>query len=155
MENKLVWTDDVLTAYQAGFGKELSYYSLKVTLERVEEAFKIEDGRYVDGKGVSLVVEDGKIVGFYFPDGAKDFEHEAEAFERIAFELKKERDLLIELFKNSFDPCEVCAFNEDHEECDSCDCSCAVCGNSTCKCKNCLNENFCFDARRAERIFEK
>ena len=41
MENKLVWTDDVLTAYQAGFGKELSITVLKLRLRELKKHLRL------------------------------------------------------------------------------------------------------------------
>lgn len=60
------------------------------------KAVPIEDGRYIKAGEVSVVVEDGEPVGFYRPDGPEESEseHRAEVFERMAFKLGEEQNLL-------------------------------------------------------------
>lgn len=83
-------------------------------------------------------------------------EHQEETFERMAFKLAEERELLIEGMRQMVDPCDFCEFGEEQPECDYVDCNCFVCGKADCPCKACRNNcNFTFSPERAKRILKR
>lgn len=65
------------------------------------EVIPVSDGRYIKAGEVSVVVEDGKPVGFYRADGPEESEaeHRAEVFERMAFKLGEEKKILLKIVK--------------------------------------------------------
>ena len=84
-------------------------------------------------------------------------EHQEETFERIAFELKEERDLAAWCIQHEIDRCEVCAkVHIWDEDCETWDGNCGRCGNMKCPCKLCsYGDNFYFSPERAKEIKEK
>ena len=83
-------------------------------------------------------------------------EREEETFERMAFRLEEERELLIEGMRQMVDPCDFCEFGEEQPECDSVYCDCDFCGRTDCPCKICRNNsNFTFSPERAKRILRR
>ena len=71
-----------------------------------------------------------------------------ETFERMAFKLGEERELLIEGIKRMVDACE---FGEERPDCD-----CLVCGCKDCVCRKCRNNsNFVFSPERAKKSLER
>lgn len=67
------------------------------------EVVPVEDGRYIRAGEVSAIVEDGKPVGFYRPDGPEgsEAEHRAEVFERMAFKLGEEKEILLRIVRRT------------------------------------------------------
>lgn len=83
-------------------------------------------------------------------------ERQEETFERMAFKLAEERELLIEGMRQMADPCDFCEFGEEQPECNSVDCNCFVCGKADCPCMACRNNsNFTFSPERARRILKR
>lgn len=122
----------------------------------VVSAKEAEDKRkYVElGSGLRLVIKDGRIEGWYFceKDPFEELlkaEHRAEAFERMAFELKEERDRLLKIAVRLEEICDNCAYGEFHEECDEADCDCSACKSEGCICKGCMDGD-CFRPKREE-----
>ena len=91
------------------------------------EVVPVEDGRYIRAGEISAIVEDGKPVGFYRPDGPEESEaeHRAEVFERMAFKLEEELRITKEYLQRAeySIPCGLCLYmNEesDGEHCWNC-----------------------------------
>lgn len=83
-------------------------------------------------------------------------ERQEETFERMAFKLAEERELLIEGIKRMVDACEFCEFGEERPECDYADCDCLGCGCKDCVCRKCgNNSNFVFSPERAKKSLER
>jgi hypothetical protein len=79
-----------------------------------------------------------------------------ETFERMAFKLAEEREILIEGIKRMVDACEFCEFVEERPECDYADYDCLVCGCKDCVCRKCgNNSNFIFSPERAKKSLER
>ena len=78
-------------------------------------------------------------------------------FERIAFEMKEERDLAAWCINHEIERCEVCAKQPGWtEDCETWDGNCGACGNLKCPCKFCNHgDRFYFSAVRAKEIKEK
>lgn len=105
------------------------------------EVVPVEDGRYIRAGEVSAIVEDGKPVGFYRPDGPEESEaeHRAEVFERMAFKLGEELDAAKKFIKNALVlvPCGACLYKDETSDSEHC--------------KDCTkrNSNFVFSAEKA------
>ena len=83
-------------------------------------------------------------------------ERREETFERMAFKLAEERELLIEGMRQMVDPCDFCEFGEEQPECEEADYCCMACKNKNCSCNNCKrNCNFVFSPERAKRILKR
>ena len=79
-----------------------------------------------------------------------------ETFERMAFKLAEERELLIEGIKRMVDACEFCEFGEERPECEFADYMCFSCSNKKCPCHDCHHRsNFIFSAERAKKSLER
>lgn len=87
-----------------------------------------------------------------------DAEHRAETFERMAFEIKEERDALLFLFTHGYGTCDVC-INRKEAEKENCEMDCNVCGLCICPCKNCLvnghDTNFILDLEFVKEKMQK
>ncbi len=105
------------------------------------EVVPVEDGRYIRAGEVSAIVEDGKPVGFYRPDGPEESEaeHRAEVFERMAFKLSEELDAAKKYIeKNTYvGSCGACLYGDEDSDGEHC--------------KDCTNRcsNFVFSAEKA------
>ena len=106
------------------------------------EVVPVEDGRYIRAGEVSAIVEDGKPVGFYRPDGPEESEaeHRAEVFEKMAFKLGEELDAAKKyIIKNALVlvPCGACLYKDETSDSEHC--------------KNCTvrNLHFIFSAEKA------
>ena len=83
-------------------------------------------------------------------------EKQEETFERMAFKLAEERELLIESYREELSNCQICEFGGEFPECEEADYCCAVCKNRSCPCSNCKkNSNFTFSPERAKRILKR
>lgn len=73
-----------------------------------------------------------------------------ETFERMAFKLAEERDILKYVFTHHFEPCDVCVYRKNCEKAEMCENECDICGEINCPCYNCwfggVDENFVLDA---------
>ena len=99
------------------------------------EVVPVEDGRYIRAGEVSAIVEDGKPVGFYRPEGPmeeiednpsvgvadtslctreafEEAEHRAEVFERMAFKLGEEKKILLKIVRRTVG----CGWCENHKK---------------------------------------
>ena len=105
------------------------------------EVVPVEDGRYIKAGEVSAIVEDGKPVGFYRPDGPEESEaeHRAEVFERMAFKLGEELDAAKKYIEKNIyvGSCGACIYKDEDSN-----------GKH---CKNCTgrNSHFIFSAEKA------
>lgn len=115
-----------------------------------------EDGRrYIELEGgLRVVTYKGRIEGWYFceKDPFEELlkaEHRAEVFERMAFVLKEERDMLLEISVRCTELCEHCSYGGFHDGCDECDCDCSVCKDEGCICRHC-EDGSCFFAKAEE-----
>ncbi len=126
------------------------------------EVVPVEDGRYIRAGEVSAIVEDGKPVGFYRPDGPmeeiednpsvdvadtslctreafEEAKHRAEVFERMAFKLGEELDAAKKFIKSAvvLVPCGACLYRDETSDSEHC--------------KDCTkrNLNFIFSAEKA------
>ena len=105
------------------------------------EVVPVEDGRYIKAGEVSAIVEDGKPVGFYRPDGPEESEAErrTEVFERMAFKLGEELDAAKKYIEKNIyvGSCGACLYKDEDSN-----------GKH---CKNCTgrNSHFIFSAEKA------
>ncbi|MBR3953682.1 MAG: hypothetical protein IKJ82_08795 [Oscillospiraceae bacterium] len=93
---------------------------------------------------------------------AKEAEHRAEVFERMAFKLQEERELLIWFLRKVcngtwFCDCDGCANGEQFGACGDIDKSCRGCEREgTCPCGTCeRGSNLVFDSERAKKLWEE
>ena len=92
----------------------------------------------------------------------RETEHRAEVFERMAFKLQEERELLIWFLRKVcngtwFCDCDGCANAEQFGACGDIDKSCAGCEKEgTCPCGTCeRGSNLVFDPERAKKLWEE
>lgn len=108
------------------------------------EAVPVEDGRYIKAGEVSAIVEDGKPVGFYRPEGPEESEaeHRAEVFERMAFKLGEEKKILLKIVRKVVG----CGWCENHKK---------KFNEEPCRSCGILASNFSPDFEKIEREIEE
>lgn len=108
------------------------------------KAVPIENGRYIKAGEVSVIVEDGKPVGFYRPDGPEEneAEHRAEVFERMAFKLGVEKKILLKIVRKVVG----CGWCENHKK---------KFNEEPCRSCGILASNFSPDFEKIEREIEE
>jgi hypothetical protein len=79
-----------------------------------------------------------------------------ETFERMAFKLAEERELLIKCLGAEAEACYFCEHGEEDPECEFADYMCFSCSNKKCPCHDCHHRsNFIFSAERAKKSLER
>ena len=79
-----------------------------------------------------------------------------ETFERMAFKLGEEPELLIKCMKAETEVCYFCEHGEEIPECEFADYICFSCSNKKCPCSTCHHRsNFVFSPERAKKSLER
>ncbi|MBR3610038.1 MAG: hypothetical protein IKL57_01050 [Oscillospiraceae bacterium] len=137
---KTVSAPELLIRYANKFGKHGDYFKLAAVVEEMPEE-----------KHGSATLEELEKAW-----------HRAEVFERMAFKLQEERELLIWFLRKVcngtwFCDCDGCANAEQFGACGDIDKSCRGCEREgTCPCGTCeRGSNLVFDPERAKKLWEE
>ncbi|MBQ7874028.1 MAG: hypothetical protein IJ306_02530 [Oscillospiraceae bacterium] len=153
-KGKIVDSEEFLAEFERVFGKNAEYFMAAAAMRTTPEV-KMPAGMPENPSSVA----DGDS------SSSEELVHRAEVFERMAFKLKEERELLEWIFRRSaksgdigFCICDGCAYWEQLEKCidtekfcrcdESEECEECVCGLC------CMGNRFVFDPKRMKKLKE-